>query len=235
MDDLQSNENKMLVLRSDVESKTGFLDLPPEIRYEIYAYRASFRDSNNKHKSLLIKQFQMRYQMLLSFMLTDQIVLDELRPFILGSNTIHLLGKRDFCGTPGYPRGELSVMRYASDHYGMKLPPRKLCPFFKNLKITTEAPMHKGPALRKLLGREVHALEREWNVEEIDWLLPFRELKALGFGHLDRLEIEVKQVIFGSAIDKGDPEEMEEWTRRKIRDLKISADSIDLIFCDGWP
>ena len=76
--------------------------------------------------------------------------------------------------------------------YEMELPPAKLRRFFKLLKITLQAPRQLDSKLEILLGRDVEVHERVWNVSEIDWLYPVRELDRLGFSRLQRVDIEVK-------------------------------------------
>ena len=114
----------------------------------------------------------------------------------------------------------------------MELPPAKLRRYFKFLKITLQAPRHWTSDLKYLLGRDIHVHERAWNVSEIDWLYPVRELHRLGFRRLQRVDIEVK--YYPEPRANGWVDEMVAWTNGYIASncAAISAEKGALTFVE---
>ena len=211
MDPIPEIQNMSLVLRTNPnKTPATFNDLPPEVRNRIYHLVVSFRNKDGTRKALKPKEFQMRYQNLLPKLLLSRQVLCDMLPILLGNNVIHLNAR------PGHRIGGAfvsegrNVIKYAHIHYPIskragieshffyefEMPPSRLRPFFKHIKITFEAPMFSKNNVRELVERDVGDDERPWSMAEFDWLYPLRELQKLGFGRLEELQVVIESGRF---------------------------------------
>ena len=229
-------------------SAKGFGDLPAELRNQIYKYRTLYHNDNGGRKIFTVNAYQMRYQTFLPLLCTSSQIARDLKPVILGSHTLHLKACRSF-GSEFFRDDRWNRISYAhiilppGQHDGnrmrdciyMEVPPMKLRPFFERLKITLQAPMEVKEDVGKRLGRKLQAPERAWNVREIDWLYPVRELKNIGFEGVGELEIEIKYCSpDGYFRSVGDVTDMETWTRSCIDGMQICAQRYKVVFkeCD---
>lgn len=86
----------------------SIVDLPSELRNEIYHESGLFyfSDINAKRQTLTIKAYQIRYQALLAVICVDSRIAADVRPMILGRDTLHLqthaaLNSKGFKGSNG--------------------------------------------------------------------------------------------------------------------------------------
>lgn len=219
----------------------SFDALPTELHNKIYNESKQFhyRDSGGRRWPLTVQEFELRYKTLLPILNASPQVGRTLKPIVLGDTKLHLRAVRNpdvrFFGQPAIQRK--TVILYSHIHlqralqngverhhyYEIDLPPLKQSRYFKHIKITLRALMDSQSALERLVERRLLSAEKSWNVAEVDWLYPVRELKTLGFGELEELEIEVK--YYPDAEHNGGAVlEMRRWTESAVHATQIAAE-----------
>lgn len=227
-------------------SSTSFFDLPPELRNEVYKLRCLVSTKDGKPKPMTWRQFNRRFVMLEPVFHAHEQIANEAMPLFIGSNILHLTGKRtgsDLHGNFFAPHSATktapspTILKYArmkcSDRqcerceYTIEVPPLSLRHFFKNVEISLLGPdplvSHEG------LDDEDVFLSRSqmvWANEDIDWLGFLRAMSSLGFTKLDRLAIEVSHREFDSLATEA---EFKDWTRKQI-DGMVNTEQLILTF-----
>ena len=225
------------------DHRIGFLDLPAEMRNHVFNNRVLFRTKDGERKELSVAEFGLRHQMLMPLMLVNAQIKNETVPMLLGDNLLHLIGS-PFVYHPRQQSHDKRVMLDYStldrkctsvhnpdDHiWGakMELPPRKFRPLFKHVKITLHAPPKAGSS-EILYCRKAPVVARIWANEELDWLYPIRELKDLGFGSLQSLEVEILQPNYYYAGMDG-PAEFKKWTEDAIEGMHLDVEEMIIKF-----
>jgi hypothetical protein len=213
-----------------------FLELPPELRNQIYHDWLTILDKQGERKVLSIDEYMFRFQILPSILLNNKQILSEATPIFASTNVIHLQG-RPFGPTqenqhPRYKafikytvkhRKFLPCSRDESEHnYELELPPVAVRPLLKRINITLYAPYWReftDGALR----REVTKDEKIWEAEDVDWLYPTREMKALGFTRVEHLAVKIVHDLWQhGSVERTN--EFKAWTREQIRSMVDAKD-----------
>jgi hypothetical protein len=174
-------------------------------------------------------------------MLIDKQIKDEMNPILLGDNLLHLIGSEFHYHLRQESHGKRIMHQYFMPAYKcrfinepegfwwgceMELPPRKWRQLFKYVKLTLHAPPDHV-LLRAVYGRKAGIEYRVWTNKELDWLYPARELKTLGFGTLQFLQVEILHPNYrwnnGSYVGPDGPEAFIQWTEDAISGMSIDA------------
>lgn len=137
------------------QAPTTFLSLSGELRNQIYVYRVLFRMANGDRRELTIREFRLRARTLVSLLLANRQVSQEVQAMLLGDNIIHLVAlkiqspeKKSALFSTVRPNGnveqysflELSKAAERLEFYTcclrIELPAASLRPLFKRLNIT---------------------------------------------------------------------------------------------------
>lgn len=184
-----------------------------------------------------------RYQNLPAVLSRNDQLVSEAQAIFAGANIIQLRGSK-YSGadkTENDPRIFFEYVRkygkrlgreseYNEYNFKIELPTASVRPFLKrvkivlqHIKITLRAPMESQIRLEDLVERELLSTEKPWNMAEVDWLYPVRELKMLGFGELEELEIEVK--YYPDPDHRGEGVlEMKKWTESAVSTTEIAKE-----------
>jgi len=183
-----------------------------------------------------VAEIRVRYQMVIPLTQVDAEIKDEIVPMLLGDNLLHLIGSQFDYQHCQEPHDKRVMLHYSKldhkctfaqnpDDYiwssRMELPPRKWRHLFKHVKLTLHAPP-KAESSQSVYGRKAQIGDRVWAIKELDWLYPIRELKALGFGSLQSLEVEILQPNYYYVGIDG-PQEFKKWTEDAIEGMHLDA------------
>jgi hypothetical protein len=221
---------------SQTQKSFPFLELPAELRNNIYHDWLTNLDKHGERKVLSVDEYMFRFQMLPSILLNNEQILAEATPIFSGTNVIHLQG-RPFGPTQEkqHPRYK-AFIKYTVKHrkflpcspdesehnYELELPPIAVRPLLKRINITLYAPYWReftDGAPR----REVTRDEKIWEAGDIDWLYALREMKALGFTKVDYLAVRIVHHPwqYGSVERE---KEFKIWTEAQIRAMVDAKD-----------
>lgn len=230
---------------------TGFLNLPAELRNNIYEKRVLSRSKAGKRMKLSVTDFRVRHRQLMSLILANKQIANEMLPILFGDNLLHLVDRRSRCserptsifadGSSLEDNDRRIMVHYSASecpccpndcaHHALggrkiELPPHKWRHMFKSVKLKLRAP-ERPRTLAQVFRPEMDPLLRPpedrhmWCHADADWLLSLRELKAFGFSNLHFLEIEVRPNEFRPTYDE--LRTLKVWLEEKIKRMKIDA------------
>lgn len=224
--------------------KRGFplLDLPPELRNMVYFYWLTMFGNDGARRVLSIEQFMIRYQSLPSVLLGNKQLISEAQPVFAGTNIVQLRG-REFREQEKTTHRNQHYLNYLCKHHQnpvttlndeyncqLELPPSRIRPFLKRIKIVLYAPTESMLRHEAFMGRLIKQGEKVWEAEDIDWLYPLREIRSLGFTRLLFLAIDIIHPRYGTSERRI---EFREWTQEKIEGL-VEAGQLVVTFQQRW-
>lgn len=216
-----------LVAADSPSAGISFLDLPAEIRSEIYRHRCAILTATGDLEPMTWQQFYLRLAMFKPLFDAHDQIRKEAVPIFLSSNILHLTGTRRRYYIDGNfaPRSTSqttplpTILNYMTRQYcyyqyqhTIEVPPSLIRHFFKNVEISLQVPDPNGEDDEG----EIHAISKAQMVRdnrEIDWLEFIRAMPKLGFTKFERLAIEVSHREFETQEIET---EFKEWTRKQI-------------------
>ena len=215
---------------NQVTKRTGFLDLPDELRNNIYVRRIKWPTS-----FVTVKQYRIRYQVLLPLLLANSQIACEVRPLLFAENGIHLIPQEAAI----HSCSRRTTWCFAD------LPPANIRPLIKRAKLT----LYVLHTLQHINNSENDSVVDDGlvpicqDIWEPLWLEPLLRLTSLGF-RLEELVIEAEYRENTDVILRkpGEDEQrfdlprvadktlIKQWLEKAIRGIALKNANIQLNF-----
>lgn len=229
------------------ENELHLLTLPAEIRNNIFENVAVVRNPKGERVVLNATKARLYASRICAPLATNKQMSHELTALFYGNNIFQFEVKHDiqYPGTEKYKatmerglklsqietyEGEDSGrnLEYSGDYSFIQLPCRKLRALMKNVVFIVDSPSKK---------KDAHGKFEYPPAKDGDWLHPIRSLKALGFGTLEDLTIEV--VSYNGSRSETDIEaKLEAVVQQRVNDMKVDARNIKITYRardpDSW-
>lgn len=223
------------------------LSLPPEIRNHIWTLLLARKDSQCKTFSLDCRRAPLYCYTLLRAACLNHQLYNEMVPIFFGSNRFSFATFSAFSSPTdsGSYRttwlAQPNTIQYGhfispcdkkDAAFGLQLSPFRLRQYFKILHLDLIVPGSHNL-------RDEARIKGNYQSPDVDWLLPVRELKALGFGRLETFEIEISYTSdLRFSYNRDAPirefdeleEELKAWVTAKIEGMGVDAAKMKLKF-----